>query len=139
MFEQCIYFNLNALVRDLNKIWEAQFVDLGLTPPLGYMLALILSEPGLSQKDLAQRLHLERSTVTRFLEVLENKGLIRRESAPEDGRVIRVSPSEKGKALKPKVFKVLKKVSAVLDSKMAGQEIEALLKMSCKMREKLNG
>lgn len=137
MFEQCVFFSINALVRDLNKVWEAQFSETGLTPPLGYMLAAVLEEPGMSQKEIAQHLHLERSTVTRFLDTLEGKGLIKREAAAEDARVIRVSASEKGKALKVKLMKALKKVGEALDGRVAGQDVDALLKVSAKVREKL--
>jgi DNA-binding MarR family transcriptional regulator len=139
MFEQCIYFNLNALVRDLNKIWEAQYAEMGLTPPVGYMFTAVLSEPGLSQKELAKHLHLERSTVTRFLDTLEKKGLIKREESAEDARVVRVYPSEKGKALKAKAAKVMKKVEEALGAKVSGQDIDNLLKTAGKFREKLNG
>lgn len=138
MFEQCLFFSLNALVRDLNKIWEAQFEDLGLSPSLGYMLAAILTEPGMSQKELSQHLHLERSTVTRFLDTLEGKGLVKREAAAEDARLVRVVASEKGRTLKVKVGKAMKKVADSLDGRVAGQDVDNLLKIASRVREKLN-
>ncbi len=137
MFEGCLFFNLNALVRDLNKVWDAQFDEVGLTPPLGYMLFAILNEPGLSQKELAQHLYLERSTVTRFLDSLEAKSLIKREAATEDARVIRVTASEKGRALKPKLAKAMKKVGEALEGRVANQDVDSLMKVSSKVREKL--
>jgi len=137
MFEKCVFFNINALVRDLNRVWEAQFSEVGLTPPLGYMLAAIINVPGMSQKELSQELHLERSTVTRFLDSLESKGLIKREGAPDDARVTHVVASEKGKALKPKLMKALKKVGEALEGRVADQDLETLLKVSAKVRERL--
>lgn len=137
MFEGCLFFNLNALVRDLNKVWDAQFDEVGLTPPLGYMLFAILNEPGLSQKELAQHLYLERSTVTRFLDSLEAKSLIKREAATEDARVIRVTASEKGRALKSKLAKAMKKVGEALEGRVANQDVDSLMKVSSKVREKL--
>ena len=42
----------------------------GLSTPHAYVLRMVLSEPGISQKQLAEELHLDPSTVTRFVDTL---------------------------------------------------------------------
>lgn len=78
MFERCLYFNLNALTRKVNKIWEQAFQDLELSPSHAYLLRVVLASPGISQQGIANELKLEKSTITRFVEALENKGYLKR-------------------------------------------------------------
>ncbi|MFS2317358.1 MarR family winged helix-turn-helix transcriptional regulator [Maricaulis sp. D1M11] len=86
MFERCIFFNIQALARSLNARWEHAFAEFGLTPAQGYMLRLVLNEPGQSQQAIARGLQLEKSTVTRLLSGLEGKGLIERKPVAGNAR-----------------------------------------------------
>jgi DNA-binding MarR family transcriptional regulator len=79
MFERCLYFNINALARKVNRIWDKAFDELGLSPAHAYLLRLVLAEPGLSQLEITKELRLEKSTVTRFIDALEERGYLRRE------------------------------------------------------------
>ena len=99
MFERCIYFNTNALSRSLNKYWEQAFKKYDLVPSHGYLLRLVLEKPGLCQQEISNELLLEKSTITRFLAVLETRGFIMREAAQHDPRQNAVFPTEQAKAL----------------------------------------
>ncbi len=100
MYERCLYFNANALVRRLNRIWDEAFKQLGLSPAHGYLLRLVLEQPGLSQKAIAQELGLAPSTVTRFIDALANRGLLQRSRGDSDGRELTVSATAQGEALR---------------------------------------
>lgn len=78
MFERCLYFNVNALARKINRIWEEAYRDLGLSPSHAYTLRVILASPGISHKELATALQLEKSTISRFVDGLQKKGLVQR-------------------------------------------------------------
>jgi len=78
MFERCLYFNINALTRAVNRIWDDAFSKFGLSPSHAYLLRLVLSQPGLSPKQISIELKLEKSTITRFLDTLAKKGFIHR-------------------------------------------------------------
>ncbi len=88
MFERCLYFNVNALTRKVNGIWDKAFEDLGLSPAHAYLLRLVLSKPGLSQKEITGELRLEKSTVTRFIDALENKGYLKRNKVNREQIVV---------------------------------------------------
>ena len=100
MYERCLYFNANALMRSLNRIWDEAFKQLGLSPAHGYLLRLVLEQPGLSQKAIAQELGLAPSTVTRFIDALANRKLLKRGKGRDDGRELTVSATAKGEALR---------------------------------------
>lgn len=91
MFERCLYFNLNAASRRVNKIWEQAFKDLGLSPAHAYLLRVVLENPGITQQGIATELRLERSTVTRFVEALEIRGYLMRNKS---GRERLVYPTQ---------------------------------------------
>ena len=50
--------------------------------------------PGISQEQLAREIYIDKSGVARKLASLEKRGYIRRESDPQDKRVLKVYPTE---------------------------------------------
>lgn len=80
MFDRCIYFNLATLTRRINRIWSDAFGRVGLSPSHGYLLRAIAESPEASQKDLGELMELDASTITRFMDALEAKGLIEKTS-----------------------------------------------------------
>ena len=100
MFERCLYFNINALTRTVNRIWNEAFAEFELSPSHAYLLRLTLSEPGLTPKQISHELKLEKSTITRFLDSLEKKDLIfRKRGVSNDSREQGIYPSKKSEAL----------------------------------------
>ena len=61
--------------------------------------------PGRSQEELARELCLNKSTVARNLNALEERGYIRREPHPSDKRQLSVYPTERMLAAFPEVSK----------------------------------
>ena len=92
MFERCLYFNINALARRVNKIWEQAFDELGLSPAHAYLLRLVLDQPGISQGRIAEELKLEKSTVTRFVDSLQQRDYLNR---TKSGREVEIMPTQK--------------------------------------------
>jgi len=96
MFERCLYFNVNALARSVNQIWEEAFSVYELSPAHAYLLRLVLSSPGLTPGQISHELKLEKSTVSRFLKALENKDmLIRKKGLSSDAREHGIFPTQK--------------------------------------------
>lgn len=100
MFERCLYFNINALTRAINRIWDNAYAEFDLSPAHAYLLRLVLSDPGLTPKQISHELKLEKSTVTRFLDVLSKKGLIlRKQSISGDAREQGIYPTKKSEKI----------------------------------------
>ncbi|MDH5786266.1 MAG: MarR family winged helix-turn-helix transcriptional regulator [Chromatiales bacterium] len=106
MYEQCLYFNANALVRSLNRIWDEAFRQVGLSPAHGYLLMLVLEQPELSQKAIARELGLAPSTVTRFVDALSNRRLVERNKAKGDGREFTVRATAEGRLLQQQLQQI---------------------------------
>jgi MarR family transcriptional regulator, organic hydroperoxide resistance regulator len=99
MFERCLYFNINALTRAVNQHWEKAYQTIGLSPAHAYLLRLVLSTPGITQKQLAAELHLAPSTITRFIDALVKRGLLQRQDSGGDAREWAIQPSDAARTL----------------------------------------
>ncbi len=95
MFERCVYFNTNTLARKLNSRWEQSFKQYGLSPAHGYLIRLVLEQPGISQQFIGDALYLDKSTVTRFINKLEKSGWVLREANKTDQREKIINPTDK--------------------------------------------
>lgn len=99
MFEECLYFNSNALARSVTKIWTGAYSEFDLSPPHAFLLRVVLAKPGLLPRELADELKLSRSTISRFLDSLEKQGFLIRKAATEDGRELQVHPTKQAIAI----------------------------------------
>lgn len=106
MFERCLYFNVNALARVINRIWDETFAEFDLSPSHAYLLRLVVASPGMTAKQVCVELKLEKSTVSRFLNSLEQRGFIQRKQASGgDAR-------EQGIYASPKTRKIARQLEA---------------------------
>lgn len=60
---------------------------LGISGPQRFALRLVGVRPGVTPRDLASAMHLHASTITGIIQRLEQRGFVRREANPADGRV----------------------------------------------------
>lgn len=97
----CLYFTANTLARNVNRLAEEAFEPTGLASSHALLLMLVVEQHGISQKELAEAMHLAPSTMTRFVEVLVSKGLATKESR---GKLAVVSPTDTGRAMHPRIM-----------------------------------
>jgi DNA-binding MarR family transcriptional regulator len=87
---RCLFYSSNALARATTRVAEEAFAPTGLAPSSAYVLLSVLREPGTSPGHVAEVMMLDRSTVTRLVEGLERRGLVKRLAR---GRTVSVSPT----------------------------------------------
>lgn len=137
--ESCLFFNTNALSRYLLKLAEKEFKHLKLSPAHASLLLLVYDTPGISPKELSHLLHLTPSTITRFVDALEKKGLVVRKTK---GKAAFISPSENGLELKRPIAVAYKKLylkyTKILGSNSANQLSFTILNANEKLSEFLN-
>lgn len=95
-------------LRQLIQTFVRRFglLDQGRTPcghPMpvseAHTLMELLRTPGVEQTELAVRLSLSKSAVSRMVDRLERRSLVRRTKSADDGRAICLSLTEKGKGM----------------------------------------
>ncbi len=83
---------------------ERELADTGLAGCQTPYLTALYRQPGMSQEELARELNVNKSSVTRQLSALEEKGYIDRLPDPVDKRSQLVFPTEKALALKDRLY-----------------------------------
>ena len=130
MFDRCLYFNVNTLARTVNKKWAKAFEQYDISPAHGYMLRVVLSNPGVSQKQLANELRLEKSTITRFVDALEKKGfVVRKRGSTEDARELSIYATEKAKAIHAELEELGDSLYQSMVSKIGAANLKQLVGM----------
>ncbi len=84
----------------------------------------VCRNPGNSQEKLARELCLNKSTVARALNHLEEKGLIKREVNAENKREILVFPTEKMLEILPEVRAIAKEWNELLVSEIPEEKLD---------------
>lgn len=64
-----------------------------------YALKTVVDEGPLTVNELAGSLYLDKSTASRVADALRQKGYVGRQRDAEDGRVVRLHPTDEGRAL----------------------------------------
>ncbi|WP_028468907.1 MarR family winged helix-turn-helix transcriptional regulator [Neptunomonas japonica] len=121
MFEECLYFNSNALARTVTRIWTEAYKPLDLSPSHAFLLRAVLSKPGLMPRELAKELSLSRSTVTRFLDSLVKRGFLIRKMTAQDGREIQIYPTKAAIEIHDELDQTGKNLSKLMSS-IIGQD-----------------
>lgn len=114
MFEECLYFNSNALARTVTRVWAEAYKPFSLSPSHAFLLRVILAKPGLMPNELAKELSLSRSTVTRFLDSLEKRDFLIRKIAIQDGRRVQIYPTKAAISIHDKLDQTGKDLSKLM-------------------------
>jgi len=134
--ETCLFFTANRLGRIITKIAEEEFAETGLTPMYGYLIRLAIGNPGISQKELAEKLSVASSTLTRFVDKLEAKKLVQRRVL---GKTVQVYPTDKAIAMKEALLRAShnlhERLDAILGKETAATITEAVLKTSKRLEQ----
>ena len=141
-----IEVNMSKFMKILNNISRSQAIyrsskisaaDLQ-SGHFAYALA-ICREPGRSQEELAEELCVNKSTVARNLNYLEEHGYIKRTPLPNDKRQVSVHPTEKMLAYLPEISKASDEWMEHLSENIPEEDLlifdSVLLRMQKKAKE----
>src|SRR5690554_3016577 len=118
----------------LNRVYRASEIDRAIAFSneglSGHQISYILQichNPGLTQDELAKRLFVNKSSVTRQVSQMIKNGFIDRQCDKKDGRVKRLYPTLKAEELYPKVMTYLDEWNEKLTGTLDTNEQESLL------------
>ena len=90
---------IELLGRLHHMAFRSLFREDGLPPAQAGAMRVIIRYHGLSQRELADRLHIKRATATVMLQKMEKAGHIERRPDLEDQRIFRIYPTEAAVAI----------------------------------------
>ncbi|MBD0256731.1 MAG: MarR family transcriptional regulator [Cytophagales bacterium] len=113
-----------ALSRQLDK--ELRAADLPITPEQFRILTELWTQDGITQIELAARGKRDRASITRIVDLLEEKGLIARHDDPNDRRVKLICLTPPGRALEQKARPAAQRAIAATLAPLTAEERQAL-------------
>lgn len=102
LINECLYFTANKLARVITKMAEEEFMICGLSPTYAFFVNIVNERDGLSQKEIGGILHIKPSTITRFVDKLEAKELVKRKIS---GKKSLIYSTEKGRNIQSDIDK----------------------------------
>lgn len=94
-FDRNIGFLVHDVARLMRTLYDRRMAPLGLTRSQWWVLTFLYASEGASQSELAARLDIEKASLGRLLQRMENKGWIVRRDDEKDGRTKRVHLTDK--------------------------------------------
>ncbi|MBD3919838.1 MarR family transcriptional regulator [Paenibacillus sp. PR3] len=116
-------FLLSKTLRQLNCLFNYEFNQYGITSEQWSILKKMYEQEGSSIKDLALGVGKDQANVTRILDVLEKRILVKRCTNPDDKRSTLVYFTDEGKDLAERLIPTDAKVHQIAVGGLSEQEI----------------
>jgi len=96
----------------------------------------VCKNPGITQEELSNKIHINKSNVTRNITFLEENGFVVRKENPKDKRSFCIYPTDKANEILPKVFEILHKWDNTLTSFLSDDEKTLLNELLTKVAKR---
>lgn len=107
----------------------------GLVPSHGDILAVLYKNEKLTMKEIADKIHRTKPTVTVLVDKLEKFGFIKREPSSNDNRCTYIVLTQKGEEFRPIFENISKELNQMLHKNLSPDEIELLEKLLLKINK----
>lgn len=110
----------------------------GILPAHGSILYFLFGRNHpVAMKEIVEKVGRVKSTVTGMINTLEQHGYVEKFQSPEDGRVILVQLTDKGKAIRPEVDRISAAIIAKTYGDMPQEDREKLVELLGKIQANL--
>lgn len=112
---------------------EDELADTGLSGCQTPYLTALYRHPGISQEELARHLNVNKSSVTRQLSALEERGYVRREPSATDKRFLLVYLTDQANALISRIFSCYGNWNNFLTQDFSDEDKETLSRLMARI------
>ena len=128
-------FAIHSAGHALSRAYKPLLDRLGLTYPQYLVMVALWEEEAVTLNALGERLFLDSSTLTPLLKRLETQGLLHRQRDPANERQLRITLTERGRALRGQAAEV---PACMLEaSGMTEEELGRLRDQAIRLRDAL--
>jgi DNA-binding MarR family transcriptional regulator len=96
------------------RVYKPLLEPLGLTYPQYLVMVVLWEKDGLTVSEIGEQLFLDSGTLTPLLKRLQAAGLVERGRDPKDERQVRVSLTERGRALEEQTATIMPELVCAL-------------------------
>ncbi|MCU6707783.1 MarR family transcriptional regulator [Paenibacillus sp. J5C_2022] len=126
---------LHMIDLEIVQYMKERLSPVQLTPEQHLIIALLIRQQGLTQNEIAEALSKDKSSMTRMLTSLENKGYVTRNCCGDDRRAMKVFLTEKGMSLQDNVEEVDQSTRALMLRGFSEAECAELARLLLKLRD----
>jgi DNA-binding MarR family transcriptional regulator len=108
----------------ISRMYNNEAVNHELTTTTGFILLNIDSKEGTPSTQIGPLLGMESTSLTRTINQLESKGIIKRKKDNQDARVVRMMLTDKGKKKKEISKKTVKDFNKIIAEKYSMEELD---------------
>jgi len=101
------------------------------------VLNLINTQNGISQKELAQFINRDKTSVTRFLKTMLKKEFIEKRVCKKDKRISELYITEEGLKVMRKATPIIREFALSFQEELTGEEIQNTIKVLQKIQNKI--
>lgn len=112
----------------ISRMYNAEAAQYGGSIAIGHFLLNIDSDEGAYASEIAPRLGMESTSLSRIIKALEEEKLIIRKADKEDKRKVKIILTQKGKENKELAKKVVRNFNIEIENKIGKNKIEEFLK-----------
>ena len=120
---------VSALRRELRKVYDRELAPTGLSLAHAWPIVLIAEQPGMSQRELAERLEIEGPTLVRLLHQLSAMELVTRQQNPDDLRANTLHLTPAGRATAKRLRRAMDGVRSRLLAGVSDDELTDALRV----------
>lgn len=129
-------FAVYSTAHAFNRLYKPLLEALGLTYPQYLVMMVLWEQDGRAVKEIGHALHLDSGTLTPLLKRLEGMDLVQRSRDTQDERVVRITLTAHGRALKDRARTVPEQAACAVGLEVA--DIAALRDRLLRLRDTLD-
>ncbi len=135
--EETIDFHLRWLWQKIMRLYNSEAAKFSGTMSVGYIL-LNIDKDGTPSTKLGPKMGIESRSLTRTLKSMEEKGLISRTQAENDGRLVLIHLTEEGKKYRDTSKEVVLRLNAYLQANIEPEKLDTFFEVASKMNSLLD-
>lgn len=112
----------------LEQLFNKNLANEGLSVSHARVIYLLYKNDGMTQSELQQDLLIKASSITKLIDVLEEKGLVKREACSEDARAKRIYLTDDGRKKEEKLCKIKEDTEAKILRALSDDERSELIR-----------
>lgn len=130
-------FILNRTSIQSKALFTQKIKEFDISPEQWSLVFRVVESNGLTQKELSDSTYKDQANITRSIDRLERKGLLKRVSNQMDRRIINIYPTEKAINLVEKIIPISSRFNNYLTENFTDEEKNQLIKLLNKVYENL--
>lgn len=134
----CIAFITNKHNKEITEQFSQRLQDYNITRVQWTALFYIGDNEGITQRNLAQILEANESSIVRLIDRMEKENIVRREKDPSDRRITKLYLTKEGIKKREKLMPIGEKFSKDCIKDISEEDLETFKKVLDKMVKNLN-